>query len=67
MEPFGLFQFLQSFLNQNPPTNNAETAPPPPVEAEEPIKPEPIITQNQNAALQFMAAHDERAKRTRKP
>lgn len=70
MEPFGLFQLLQSILPQNttpakptaPPIDveqNVETTSPPPVT--EP----PTYTAAQAAVLDFMDAHERRAKRLR--
>lgn len=70
MEPFGLFQLLQSILPQN--TNPAEpTAPPLDVDKDgenaspPPVTEPPTYTAAQAAVLDFMDAHERRAKRLR--
>ena len=66
MEPFGLFQFLQNLLS-NPPSNEGEKPNQEPTTEKEKSEPitgfEPQKTAQQEAALQFFAMHDERAKR----
>ena len=70
MEPFGLFQFLQSLLT-NPSASPlsgsdepTETKTPPSTE-HTPAEPSPQA--NNEAYLQFIANHEKRAKQTRKP
>ena len=75
MEPFGLFQILQSFLGQNP--ENAPQAEESAAQNENPAKesapqeidvpqssPEP--DSSNQAILSFMQAHETRAKRIKK-
>lgn len=69
MEPFGLFQLLQTLLT--PPTPPAQNPSEPPAfeEAETNAPPPPPMDENtpaKDAYLQFMQAHDTRAKRTKK-
>ena len=66
MESFGLLQILQNLLS------SASPSPAPAPAEEEETKPEPLApqaetTQNQRAILDFLEAHDERAKRIKKP
>ena len=75
MEPFALFQLLQSLFNaQSPaePTKTEDTTPdsPPPTK---PIPPElktdetTALSPSQETVLRFLSQHDNRAKRTKKP
>ena len=75
-EPFGLFQILQSFLAQNPETPTAQpqpateradekTAEPPVLDAA--TAEEPESAERGRAVLDFMQAHEIRAKRIKKP
>ena len=76
MEPFGLFQFLQSFLNQT--TENTPTTPTPFASEKENNVAPPAEQGDANAEygeqsdasnqafLSFMQAHDRRAKRIKK-
>ena len=70
MEPFGLFQFLQSLLAKPEETTVSEPLPSAPKEPETtPSKTvEPPLKDNgaQNAFLDFISAHETRAKNTRK-
>ena len=72
MESFGLANFLQSLLKitaptvQNPsPNENAEPSAEPPSQTlqEQPMEPSHTST---DAVLQFMHAHDERARRLKR-
>ena len=69
MEPFGLFQFLQSLLNtQQFPQENA---PSPSCKNAEESAPSPISTPSESPKgndtyAQFISAHDSRIKKTRK-
>ena len=79
MEPFGLFQFLQSFLNQTP--ENAPATPPASTgESTDNVAPTMVNAQTEQTAnddappnasnqafLSFMQAHETRAKRIKKP
>lgn len=77
MEPFGLFQILQSFLAQNPhsspQTDNAEESadvqnvesPPAPPPASQGAPTQDGDSTNQ-AILSFMETHDTRARRIKK-
>ena len=69
MEPFGVFQFLQSLLNSPAPTQENPSSPtfqnteePPPAENKN-ISP---VLKNNDAYIQFISAHESRVKRTRK-
>ena len=73
MEPFGLFQFLQTLLSPtpSPPSENAEN----PVQnekkttvSEEKMQTEAPKPDNsaQDAYLQFLANHDKHSRRTKK-
>ena len=67
MEPFALFQLLQSLFNSS---TSQESAPPVSKETEEPPTtptPEPTFSPSQEAALRFLSEHENRAKRTKKP
>lgn len=67
MEPFALFQLLQSLFNSSTPQ---ESAPPVSKETEEPPttpNAEPTFSPSQEAALRFLSEHENRAKRTKKP
>lgn len=69
MEPFGLFQFLQSLLSAPPSTQ--DSAPPAvPQNAEESpqanVPPPPMEPKNNDAYMQFISAHESRVKKTRK-
>ncbi len=80
-EPFGLFQILQSFLSQTPQTppsqpptseteNVAETVAEQPPASERPTTVPAMENANaerERAVLEFMEAHDVRAKRIKKP
>ena len=79
MEPFGLFQFLQSFLNQNP-ENTPPTPPASTGESNDNVASTPTNEQtgqkveygeqpdaSSQAFLSFMQAHETRAKRIKKP
>ena len=71
MEPFGLFQFLQSLLTNTPTSAPSET-----VDAAEkandtkPVEPTanepPKQTGNRDAYLRFISDHEKRAKNTKK-
>ena len=72
MESFGLANFLQSLLKitapteqPSPPSEPVESAaePAPQSAQEEPIEPPSVST---DAVLQFMHAHDERARRLKR-
>ena len=70
MEPFSLFQLLSSLLPQTEqPSEKTPPAPPPqepaPVQAKTEETP-PFNSLEQNACVQFLEAHETRAKRTRK-
>ena len=81
MEAFGLLNFLKNVLLSTAPaplqTEEDRSATPPPTPAATNTETSPRIesqketapaqTDKENVFLQFMAAHDERAKRTRKP
>ncbi len=67
MEPFGLFQFLQSLLNNapSPPAEAEETATP--TQTEETAAPIPPPTPNNgDAYLRFITDHDRRMQNTKK-
>ena len=70
MEPFSLFQLLSSLLPQTEQPSEKTANPQPPQEpAPAPTKGEethPLNTVEQNACVQFLEAHETRAKRTRK-
>lgn len=67
MEPFGLFQFLQSLLN-NVPSSSADTEQTAaPTQTEEGSAPAPPPAQNNgDAYLRFIADHDRRMQNTKK-
>ncbi len=76
VEPFGLFEFLQSFLSQNP-KNARDSEAPDTIEsekrAEDPVaktsaEPETEIEADSSnqAILSFMQAHESRARRIKK-
>ncbi|MBQ8309235.1 MAG: hypothetical protein IJX96_05310 [Clostridia bacterium] len=76
MEPFGLFQILQSFLGTNANATGSEEEMPPPANAEPtkekapetpPTAPEEERECASNAFLSFVDAHDKRARRIKKP
>ncbi len=77
MEPFGLFQILQSFLNKTPiATANttdteeqtpSESVPTPSAEGEIEKEHQEEERTSPNAFLSFMDAHDKRARRLKKP
>lgn len=72
MEPFGLFNLLKSLAEafpanaENTPAKKAENAPsePPPAPKEAPNT--PAVSEKQNACVDFLAMHEERAKRMKK-
>ncbi len=67
MEPFALFQLLQSLFNASP---SQEPTPPVSNETEEPpsaAPTQPTFSSSQEAALRFLSEHENRAKRTKKP
>ena len=80
MEPFSLFQFLQSFLGQNPEnapqaqapagiddeSRATETAPTANTEQKNALETEWEADSTNHAILSFMQAHDSRAKRIKK-
>ena len=70
MEPFALFNLLQSLLSGNSAENSAEKEVfSPSLPTEEPVNDapqEPIPTPSQEAALRFLIEHENRAKRTKK-
>ena len=70
MEPFALFNLLQSLLSgnpTNPPVENAPVSSSLPTEEIDENQPnEEIPTPSQEAALRFLAEHENRAKRTKK-
>ena len=61
LEPLGIFQFLQSLMN----TGEKKDTPEPPVSDEKPQE-QPKTEQNTQAIMDFLSAHEQRAKRTRK-
>ena len=71
MEPFGIFQFLQSLLTKTEEsealspekTEETSTAAPP----EETEIPTPDLSPAQDAFLGFLSTHDRRAKNVKKP
>ena len=77
VEPFGLFQILQSFLSQNPENkqeaeaddrsesdkSSEKSAP----QANAASVPQPEADSSNQAFLSFMQAHETRAKRIKKP
>ena len=69
MEPFGVFQFLQSLLNppappqENPTTTIAKTAEETPSAQQKNATAEP---KNNDTYMQFISAHESRVKKTRK-
>ena len=66
MEPFGLFQFLQSLL-KTPPAQDAQEEVKPQEEAPpNPPVSEPSNTANNEAYLQFITNHEQRARGIRK-
>lgn len=66
MEPFGLFQFLQSLL-KNPPAQEAQEEENPQEESSpNPLDSEPSNTANNEAYLQFITNHERRAQGIRK-
>lgn len=71
MQPFGLFQFLSSLL-QNPPSaatehpNEKSACEPQKDDAQADEKNEDRFSTSENACLQFLAAHDARAGKFRK-
>ena len=71
MQPFGLFSFLQTLLGENnPPSNPSEVDAPATEKASNESLPTPEeitpTTDNQQALLQFLQAHDNRIARTKK-
>ena len=62
MEPFGLFQFLQSLLNTGEKKDENPVAPTP-EKAEESI---PKTPPQNTAITDFLSAHEQRARRIRK-
>ena len=70
MEPFGLFQFLQSLLAK--PDENEVFEPASPPQKESDSNPLPAVENSsqappqQNAFLDFLTAHEQRVKNTRK-
>jgi len=70
MEPFALFNLLQSLLSGNNPETPVENFPVssslPTEESIESSLNEDIPTPSQEAALRFLAEHENRAKRTKK-
>ena len=75
MEPFALMQILQSlFTQKNTPPADANNVPmqntpaPPPEKTEPaPVDAAPPQANNSDAFLDFIQAHEQRAKRLRKP
>ena len=61
MDPFGLLNLLKSAVSPAP---NTEAPAPQPLPEQEQIPPEK--TETANAFVDFMVAHDTRAKRTKK-
>lgn len=59
MEPFGLLNLLKSLL----PDGNAEEPSAPPKDEEKEPAPPPVQTRKENACLDFLEAHEKRAKR----
>ena len=69
MEPFGLFQFLQSLLNSPAPAQENSTTPTLKNEEKIPsseIKNPTIEQKNNDVYMQFISAHESRVKKTRK-
>lgn len=72
MESFGILQFLQSMLSSapNPPTTESEKPPTAEAQAEraasETAPPVEKETHSQAAILQYMEAHDKRARKLKK-
>lgn len=69
MEPFGLFQFLQTLLNAQPSAQNEPTENSPPAQTENPPQKEQATAPKneelppQNAAALFLENHERRAGR----
>ncbi len=62
LEPLGIFQFLQSLMNTG--EKKDENPPAPPVENTE--ENTQTTEQNTQAIMDFLSAHEQRAKRVRK-
>jgi hypothetical protein len=69
MEPFGLFQFLQTLLSPSENTHPAETENPP-LEATQPqpqkAENSTAKTSNENTYLRFLDTHEKRVRDTKK-
>ena len=69
MEPFGLFQFLQSLLNSPSPTTSETSKTEEQKQSETPSSSPLHSTQNEKnseAFVQFMQEHDRRSRRTKR-
>ena len=73
MEPFALFQLIQSLLSPEKSNEGANTATPPQTPSAENEPPTTFTEQepatnpaSQEAVLQFLSAHESRAKRIKK-
>ena len=65
MEPFGLFNLLKSAVFPDSKTEEPAPSPDPPSASEQNTT-NAVPTKEPNAFLDFMTAHDERAKRVKK-
>lgn len=65
MEPFGIFQFLQSLLGE-PAKNEKNEVEEPPVNEDAPPREESPQSPSTDAIVGFLSAHEERARRVRK-
>lgn len=67
MEPFGLFQFLQSLLNSPASApQNPEDAPLSSAQESPPISPSSTEQKGNDTYLNFISAHEARIQKTRK-
>ena len=67
MEPFGLFQFLQSLLNSPAPTPQDADKPAPELQREStPAPPQPPEAKGSDTYAKFISAHEARIQKTRK-
>ena len=67
MEPFALFNLLQSLLSKKPDVSPSENAAAPTSENTETIEEQsPTAPERENAAARFLDEHDKRARRLKK-
>ena len=67
MEPFGLFQFLQSLLNSPDATpQNTDEPNAKPTQESPPIPPQTTENKDNDTYLKFISAHEARIQKTRK-